>query len=77
MTVPRVGREIAVETGPWRPGDQRYYVSDPSRAVEALGLARPLSWREGVAQLAGWLGERVGDDQSAEPRLRRQPEAAL
>ena len=72
-----LGREIAVETGPWRPGDQRYYVSDPSRAVEALGLARPLSWREGVAQLAGWLGERVGDDQSAEPRLRRQPEAAL
>ncbi|CAO4144334.1 SDR family NAD(P)-dependent oxidoreductase [Methylorubrum aminovorans] len=72
-----LGREIAIESGPWRPGDQRYYVSDPSRAIEALGLERPLSWRDGVAQLAGWLGEWVGDTQIAEPLPQRQPEAVL
>jgi CDP-paratose 2-epimerase len=72
-----LGREIAIETGPWRPGDQRYYVSDPSRAIQTLGLARPLSWREGVAQLAGWLGEWVGDTGAAGPLPRRQPEAVL
>ncbi|WP_411903391.1 SDR family NAD(P)-dependent oxidoreductase [Methylorubrum thiocyanatum] len=76
-----LGRDITIETGPWRPGDQRYYVSDPSRAIEALGLERPLPWREGVAQLAGWLAERAGEAgeprAAAEPASRRQPEIAL
>lgn len=72
-----LGREIAVETGPWRPGDQRYYVSDPSLAIRELGLDRPLSWRAGVAQLAGWLGAWLGETQAAGPLPRRQPEAVL
>lgn len=50
-----LGREVCIEAGEWRPGDQRYYVSDTRRAAEALGLDRPLSWREGVADLAAWL----------------------
>ena len=39
----------------WRPGDQRYYVSDTSRAREELALAAPIAWREGVMRLAAWL----------------------
>jgi CDP-paratose 2-epimerase len=39
----------------WRPGDQRYYVSDTRRAVERLGLEPFTGWRAGVADLAGWL----------------------
>jgi CDP-paratose 2-epimerase len=48
----------------WRPGDQRYYVSDPSAARRELGLPEAIDWRTGVAGLAQWLtGERreVGD----------------
>ncbi|MGX5773824.1 SDR family NAD(P)-dependent oxidoreductase [Methylorubrum zatmanii] len=71
-----LGRDIAIETGPWRPGDQRYYVSDPRRAIAALGLERPLPWREGVAQLARWLAEWV-EPPPAAAVPRRLTEAAL
>jgi CDP-paratose 2-epimerase len=39
----------------WRAGDQRYYVSDTSRAIRELGLRPARPWREGVAALAQWL----------------------
>lgn len=77
-----IGRPVAIETGPWRPGDQRYYVSDPRRALAALGLERPLPWREGVAQLAAWLSEWLAAGDAAERAAAtglsgRLPEAAL
>jgi CDP-paratose 2-epimerase len=50
-----VGRRIKTTFAPWRAGDQRYYVSDTRRAMEALGLAEPIFWKEGVAELAAWL----------------------
>ena len=49
------GRKAEVEFHPWRAGDQRYYVSDPTAARRALGLPRPTAWRDGVAGLARWL----------------------
>jgi CDP-paratose 2-epimerase len=53
------GRKIDLGFSEWRPGDQRYYVSDPSAAHRELSLPPPLAWRTGVAQLAQWLaGER-------------------
>jgi CDP-paratose 2-epimerase len=50
-----MGGAVRTEFGPWREGDQRYYVSDTRRATEALGLAPPLPWRAGLAALADWL----------------------
>jgi CDP-paratose 2-epimerase len=49
------GRRPAVEFAAWRPGDQRYYVSDPTAARRELGLPRPTAWRTGVGDLADWL----------------------
>jgi CDP-paratose 2-epimerase len=49
------GRKIDLRFEDWRPGDQRWYVSDPSAARSALGLGAPRPWREGVARLASWL----------------------
>ncbi|GJE25961.1 NAD-dependent epimerase/dehydratase family protein [Methylobacterium organophilum] len=72
-----IGREVAVEWGDWRPGDQRYYVSDTRRATGALGLAPPLSWREGVADLAVWLSEWLGQREEAIPARGRVQEAVL
>ena len=50
-----LGRPVARSFQDWRPGDQRYYVSDTRRAVESLGLEPFTGWRVGVADLAHWL----------------------
>lgn len=50
-----IGRPVERRFEAWRPGDQRYYVSDTRRALERLGLAPFTPWREGVADLANWL----------------------
>jgi len=55
-----LGRPVARRFEAWRPGDQRYYVSDTRRAVDRLGLAPFLSWQEGVADLLGWLAAERG-----------------
>jgi CDP-paratose 2-epimerase len=41
----------------WRPGDQRYYVSDPSRFTAATGWKPTIDVRSGVAALHRWLLE--------------------
>jgi CDP-paratose 2-epimerase len=51
----RLGRPVKVVYRDWRPGDQRYYVSDASLVRAELGLHDPLPWREGVARLIDWL----------------------
>ncbi|WP_375408809.1 SDR family NAD(P)-dependent oxidoreductase [uncultured Methylobacterium sp.] len=50
------GRSVDLHHGSWRPGDQRWYVSDTRRASAALGLAAPMPWRDGLADLARWMG---------------------
>ena len=55
-----VGHDVAVEFGDWRPGDQRYYVSDPRAIAATLDLRSFLPWAEGVARLVGWLAEQRG-----------------
>ena len=39
----------------WRPGDQRYYVSDTRRFKAATGWAPKVNVREGVERLYEWL----------------------
>lgn len=49
------GREPQVERAAWRPGDQRYYVSDTRRFEQATGWRARIPAREGVADLHAWL----------------------
>jgi CDP-paratose 2-epimerase len=64
------GKPVGVVFGDWRAGDQRWFVSDPRRAREALGLRPATPWRKGVAKLADWLiQERAETD---EPIARRE-----
>jgi CDP-paratose 2-epimerase len=49
------GREPAVEFGPWRAGDQRYFVSDTGAFVAATGWHPRVAPSEGVRTLAAWL----------------------
>lgn len=50
-----IGRRLTVIYDDWRPGDQRYYVSDASRLREHLYCQPPLPWRDGVRRLLDWL----------------------
>ncbi|MCB9969293.1 MAG: NAD-dependent epimerase/dehydratase family protein [Geminicoccaceae bacterium] len=49
------GAEVEVGYGDWRPGDQRWYVSDTRSLSRAIDLPRPLGWRSGLERLARWL----------------------
>jgi CDP-paratose 2-epimerase len=50
----RTGRALKPAVGPWRPSDQKVYVSDIRRARERLGWAPGVTPREGVRRLIDW-----------------------
>lgn len=66
------GFEPPLRREPARVGDQRYYVSDPSRFRAATGWRPTIAPREGVARLLDWLRSR----QSAPARRRSFSRAA-
>ncbi|RYG19228.1 SDR family NAD(P)-dependent oxidoreductase [bacterium] len=45
-----------VSFGDWRPGDQRYYVSDTTKFSDATGWSPKYTSREGIEALYRWLG---------------------
>ncbi len=49
------GREPTVRFDGWRPGDQKYYVSDTSRFERATGWRPATDVRRGLQRLAEWL----------------------
>jgi CDP-paratose 2-epimerase len=69
-----LGRHVEVGFANWRPGDQRYYVSDTRRITRALGLAPPRSWHEGLRRLADWVQQ--SRSARAEPALSAPAETA-
>ena len=50
-----VGEPLAISTSEWRQGDQRYFVADTRTLESTLGWQRTVSWRDGIARLAGEL----------------------
>ena len=44
----------------WRPGDQRWYVSDPRKFGRVTGWYPRTGVEEGLAQLSTWLSDNVG-----------------
>jgi dTDP-D-glucose 4,6-dehydratase len=63
------------EHSEWRPGDQRYYVSDPSKFHAATGWWPKVGLESGLAALHDWLRTSNAPLQlRAQPRRRwRQP----
>ena len=49
------GRAPEVRFGPWRPGDQPYYVSDIGKFSRATGWEPTVGVEEGVSRLHEWL----------------------
>ncbi|MGZ2411872.1 CDP-paratose 2-epimerase [Sphingomonas sp. F9_3S_D5_B_2] len=62
-------RDVDVRYEDWRPGDQRWYVSNTAAARDALGLAQPRGWHDGVARLAAWLSQERGLELNLQPQL--------
>ena len=59
------GDRLDVAFHDWRPGDQRYYVSDRRRIDQTLDLSSPRSWRRGVGELVAWFQGGVRADAAA------------
>ncbi len=60
------GRKPAIRFDSWRPGDQRYYVSDTAKFRAATGWSPRVNVSEGVRRLYGWLLEsRASEAQAA------------
>ena len=53
----KLGREIPVKYGDWRPGDQPVYVSDIGKAARDLKWVPRVSVEEGVDRLWTWVME--------------------
>ncbi|HVX84371.1 MAG TPA: NAD-dependent epimerase/dehydratase family protein [Phycisphaerae bacterium] len=62
------GKKPAVRFGAWRPGDQRYYVSDTSRFQHAAGWQPRVSARQGVHRLYAWLRDSLMPRTAAQSR---------
>ena len=52
-----LGREIQVAYDDWRPGDQRVFISDISKAESCLGWHPRVSPGEGVPRMVDWIVE--------------------
>jgi CDP-paratose 2-epimerase len=53
------GTRPAFSLEPWRPADQRYYVSDWRKFAAATGWEPRVGVREGVQRLVAWLTDSV------------------
>lgn len=56
------GRRPRVVSGGWRPGDQKYYVSNTTKFSRATGWRARVGAREGIARLHQWLRQARGLD---------------
>jgi CDP-paratose 2-epimerase len=52
-------RPVQVAFGPWRTGDQRFYVSDHQAFTRATGWMPRVKVAQGVARLRNWLAEEM------------------
>jgi CDP-paratose 2-epimerase len=51
----RLGKQVALDHGPWRQGDQRYYVTDTSQFEAATGWRARTAPGTGLGHLQDWL----------------------
>lgn len=54
-----LGKNIQVEWGDWRPGDQKIYVSDIRKAEKELNWKPKISVRNGLQQLFNWAKDNL------------------
>lgn len=68
-----VGRDIPVTHMDWRPGDQKVYISDHSKATRDFGWKPSVSSTDGIERLLNWVKDNLSLFKS--PRLVNEQEA--
>jgi CDP-paratose 2-epimerase len=73
-----LGRKPDVDFDEWRPGDQRYYVSDTGKFQRRTGWKPLVNVQQGLEQLTRWLSEsrRTAIAAAVEPHRPVAPKAA-
>jgi CDP-paratose 2-epimerase len=73
-----LGRKPDIEFDAWRPGDQRYYVSDTAKFQQRTGWKPEVDVQQGLEQLTRWLSDTRRSDIVAAvgPDRRHAPQAA-
>jgi dTDP-L-rhamnose 4-epimerase len=62
--------DVAAEvTGKYRSGDIRHCWADTTKARELLGCSPEISFKDGMAELVGWLQSQTADDHVDEMRV--------
>ncbi|HLU47660.1 MAG TPA: NAD-dependent dehydratase, partial [Planctomycetota bacterium] len=56
------GESVDVEFGPWRHGDQKYYVSNTEKFRRLAGWSPRVNVDEGLTRLHAWLVENRAAD---------------
>jgi len=51
----KLGKKINTQTAPWRPGDQKVYVSDIRKVAQTLGWKPRVKIEEGLDSLLNWI----------------------
>jgi len=53
------GKPLSIKWSDWRPGDQRVFISDNSKARSQLNWNPGTSWKQGIDKLYGWVEENI------------------
>jgi CDP-paratose 2-epimerase len=72
-----VGAPVEVAFGPWRTGDQRFYVSDHTAFTLTTGWRPKVTVVDGVSRLHRWLVENVAPRANVRPPRRLSADAEL
>jgi CDP-paratose 2-epimerase len=70
-------RPVDVAFGPWRTGDQRFYVSDHLAFTRATGWAPRVTVAQGVTRLRNWLARNAVPAIAARPSKERAADDAV
>ena len=62
------GRPPVVSYHPWRPGDQRWYISNTGQVAQALGWKARIDVEAGLRSLSEWVGQAFAEAPGAQAR---------
>jgi CDP-paratose 2-epimerase len=72
-----LGRDVVVEYGDWRKGDQLYFVADTRKLQKAIRWKPRMAWRDGLRDLVDWVRKQPPTAVSEKPRSNEREKRRL